>query len=288
MIWWILALLTALASASQDAWVKGQFSASAYEMLAFPMAYSLPLLAVAMPMIAVPPLDSVFWWTFAMVLPVNAVGLLLHMRAIQVSPLSLTLPYLAFTPVFMFATGPLLLGEIPNFWGILGVCIIVAGSYVLNIDPGRYTLLSPFKALYKESGALIMLLAALLYSVASVLGKKAILHSSVMFFTLTFFIALNVATLLIMALAGKIHPTRLAHRPLQGMVAGALLFIHLVCHGWAISMTKAVYMISLKRMSILFGVIYGGLFFSERHLSYRLMGTSLMILGAALVSLKGL
>jgi hypothetical protein len=46
-------------------------------------------------------------------------------------------------------------------------------------------------------------------------------------------------------------------------------------------------MISIKRMSILFGVIYGGLFFSERHLGYRLMDAGLMVFGAALISLKG-
>ncbi len=287
MLWFILGLLTGLASASQDAWVKGQFGDSVYEMLAYPLLYSLPMLALAMFIVAVPPLDSVFWWTVIVALPVNAVGFYLYMWAIQASPLSLTLPYLSFTPVFMFVTSPLLLGEIPNIWGVLGVCIIVAGSYVLNIDPATYTLFSPFKAYIKEKGVLVMLMVALVYSVAAVLGKKAILHSSVMFFTLTFFLVLNIAMLLILVIAGKIRPTRMTGKPVQGLVAGALFFTHLVCHGWAISMTKAVYMISLKRMSILFGVIYGGLFFSERHLGYRLIGAGLMVFGAALISLKG-
>ncbi len=287
MLWLIFALLTALASASQDAWVKGKFGDSVYKMLAYPLLYSLPLLIAAMLLVSIPPLDSAFWWTVIVSLPVNAAGFFLYMRAIQVSPLSLTLPYLSFTPVFMFVTSPLLLGETPNIWGVLGVCIIVVGSYVLNIDPAAYTLFSPFKALGKEKGALIMLLAALIYSAAAVLGKKAILHSSVMFFTLTFFITLNSATLLILAIAGKIRPSQLVDRPVQGLVAGFLFFTHLVCHGWAISMTNAVYMISLKRMSILFGVIYGRLFFSERHLGYRLMGAGLMVFGAALISFKG-
>lgn len=38
----------------------------------------------------------------------------------------------------------------------------------------------------------------------------------------------------------------------------------------------------------MFRVIYGGLFFQERHLFYRAAGTALMIAGAALVTLKGL
>jgi len=44
MLWLILSLLTALAVASRDAWVKKHFShLTAYDMLAFPLLFSLPL-----------------------------------------------------------------------------------------------------------------------------------------------------------------------------------------------------------------------------------------------------
>jgi uncharacterized membrane protein len=91
-----------------------------------------------------------------------------------------------------------------------------------------------------------------------------------------------------MLIAGKTRFGRLTRFPLKGAVAGGLLFGHALCHGWAISMTKAVYMIAVKRLSILFGVIYGGLFFNERHVLYRMVGTGLMVAGAAVVTLKGL
>lgn len=289
MIWFTLALMTALASASQDSWIKHKFSChSTYEMLGFPMLYSLPLIAVAVFWLTIPPLDTTFWWCFLVSIPLNGVAFFMHMRAIQISPLSLTLPYLSFSPVFMFGTGFLFLGELPNLWGALGVCIIVIGSYVLNINPSAYTPLAPFRAFFKEKGSMIMLLVAILYSLAAVIGKKAILHSSVMFFTLIFFLALNIITLLFIEITGKGKVAKLFAKPLQGGVAGVLLFAHLICHGWAISMTKAVYMISVKRMSILFGVIYGGVFFSEKNLFYRLTGAALMILGATVISLKGL
>jgi drug/metabolite transporter (DMT)-like permease len=210
------------------------------------------------------------------------------MRAIQISPLSLSLPYLAFTPVFIFFTGFVILGEIANGWGMLGVCIIVVGAYVLNIDPGVYSLLSPFIAFGREKGSLLMLLTAFIYSFGAVIGKKAIQHSSVMFFTTCFFVVFNFVCLSGMLIAGRTRVRRLVRFPMKGAVAGGLLFGHALCHGWAISMTKAVYMIAVKRMSILFGVIYGGLFFHERHLLYRMVGTGLMVAGAALVTLKGL
>jgi drug/metabolite transporter (DMT)-like permease len=286
---WILpALLTAFFTASQDAWVKRHFSMlSTYDMLAFPMAYSLPLFCVAAPFVEVPPIDGVFLAYFLLSIPVNGLGLMLHMRAIQISSLSLTLPYLAFTPVFIFFTGFVVLGEVPNGWGVFSVCIIVSGSYVLNIDPLIFSPLAPLEAFGREKGSKLMLLAALIYSFGAVAGKKAILHSSVMFFTIFFFIMLNICFIMAMVLFGKIKISVLRASPFNGIIAGGLLFLHAVCHGWAISITKAVYMIAVKRISILFGIVYGGLLFKEKHLLYRLIGAGLMIAGATLVTLKG-
>jgi hypothetical protein len=52
MLWLILSLLTALAVASQDAWVKKHFShLAAYDMLAFPFLFSLPMFAVTVAVI---------------------------------------------------------------------------------------------------------------------------------------------------------------------------------------------------------------------------------------------
>lgn len=289
MLWLYLSLATALATAAQDSWVKHKFSdCTTAEMLSFPMLYSLPFIAVSLFFVAVPPLDQTFWYCFLISIPLNGIAFFLHIRAIQISPLSLTLPYLSFTPVFMFVTGFLLLNELPNVWGVAGVCVITLGSYILNINPATYTPLEPLRALLKEKGSLLMLLVAVMYSLASVLGKKAILHSSVMFFTLTFFLALNICTLVFVRISRIGNIKTLLSRPRFGTIAGLLLFLHLFCHGWAISMTKAVYMISVKRMSILFGVIFGGLFFSEKQLNYRLIGAGLMVAGAATISLKGL
>lgn len=288
MNWVAVSLLTALATASQDAWVKRHFSsASPYEMMAYPLAYSLPLFCMAAPFIAVPPLDTVFIGYFLASIPINGLGYLMHMRAIQVSPLSLTLPYLAFTPLFMLLTGFMVLGELPNGWGLVGVAVIVVGGYVLNIDPMVYSPLAPLRAFVRERGSVIMLMVAFVYSLGGVVGKKAIMHSSVMFFTVFFFISLILVILGAAHFAGRIDLRRLLAEPGKGAVAGGLLFAHALCHGWAISMTKAVYMISLKRISILIGVIYGGVLFHEHHLVYRLLGTVMMIFGAVLISLKG-
>ena len=73
--------------------------------------------------------------------------------------------------------------------------------------------------------------------------------------------------------------------PAKGAVAGLLLYLHIMFHGFAISMTKAVYMMSVKRLSILFGVVYGGVVFKEENFLIRFLGALLMFAGAGVILL---
>ena len=225
MYWVILSLLTALAVSSQDAWVKKFFSGfSPYEMSMYPLMYSCPLFVISMFWIPVPPLDATFFWCFFMSLPINGISLILYMKAIKISPLSLTLPYLAFTPAFMVLTGYLFLGEMPNIWGGLGILITCLGSYGLNLETRKKNLLAPLQAIFKETGSWLMLIVSFLFSFAAVLGKKAILHSSVLFFTFSFFLSLNLFLFLLLRVLGKIRLKTFKNLPAKGIVAGCLFF----------------------------------------------------------------
>lgn len=286
MTWFMFAFLTALTVAVHDAWVKKWFSSlSAYEMLAFPLVYSLPLAVISLIFVDVPPLDRVFYITFLVSLPLNAVPFFMYIRAIQISPLSLTVPYLAFTPVFMIATGFLFLGEMPDIWGFLGIGAVCAGSYVLNIDPRNRSFSGPLRAVFKETGSWMMLIVSFIFSITSVLGKLAILHSSVMFFQMGFFAVLNPMIILVFLFMGKIRLRTFIQYPIKGLVAGLLFYSHIFFHGYGISMTKAAYMMSVKRLSIVFGVILGALVFGEENFFMRLFGALLMFSGAVMIVL---
>ncbi len=287
MTWFAFAILTAFSVALHDTWVKKWFSSlSAYEMFAIPLLYSLPLAAVTLLFVEVPSLDPVFFWAFCISLPFNAVPFFLYIRAIQISPLSLTVPYLAFTPVFMIGTGWLVLGELPDAWGIGGIAVVCLGSYVLNIDPENPSLLAPFRAVLTETGSWLMVIVSFIFSISAVFGKLAIVHSSALFFQMSFFVVLNLLILGLFAAMGKIRVAVFARYPVKGLVAGVLFYGHIFFHGFGISMTKAAYMVSVKRLSIVFGVIFGGLVFREENFPVRLLGAVLMFSGAVVILLK--
>ena len=62
---------------------------------------------------------------------------LLFQRALQLSPVSLSVPYLAFTPALLLVTSYFMLGEQPDLNGVVGVIIMTAGAYGLNTAGGK-------------------------------------------------------------------------------------------------------------------------------------------------------
>lgn len=65
---------------------------------------------------------------------------LLYQRALSIAPLSLTVPYLAFTPAFVVLVSPIfLVGEVPSPLGMLGVFVVSISGYMLGLitTPGK-------------------------------------------------------------------------------------------------------------------------------------------------------
>lgn len=58
----------------------------------------------------------------------------MYQRALQISPLSVTVPYLAFTPVLLVFTSYVVMQESPSSQGLLGVAIVSLGGYLLAVD----------------------------------------------------------------------------------------------------------------------------------------------------------
>ena len=56
----------------------------------------------------------------------------LYFRALQISPLSMCIPFLAFTPVFPDPSAYIILGQMPAPIKLLGVVLIVVGSLAMH------------------------------------------------------------------------------------------------------------------------------------------------------------
>jgi drug/metabolite transporter (DMT)-like permease len=287
--WFFLSLLAALSLATSDALTKRFFSNLPPLMMGLArLGYALPWLLAALFFIPWIIPDTTFWFCIAIGLPLEALAFYCYMKALKVSPLSLTVPFLAFTPGFIILTGWIILGEEISRGGFCGIILIIAGAYFLNLSKTRYGLLDPLMAIFREPGSRLMLLVSFLYAFTSTIGKLAIIHSNPYFFGILYNMALAVLLTLFLPAAAIAEPLKnLTRRPLIGLILGALVATTIFSHMLAVSLTNVAYMISLKRTSLLFGVLYGALWFKEGKIAERLTGAIIMIAGVFLIGWFG-
>jgi drug/metabolite transporter (DMT)-like permease len=285
MTWFFLSLISALTLATADALTKRFFSdLPPYRMgltrilaIAPWMILSLLFLPSAVP-------DRAFWLAIAAALPLELTAFFLYMRALKLSPLSLSLPFLAFTPVFMILTGRFILDETISTGGALGIGLIVAGAYVLNLSKTKTGLLGPVKAVLHEPGSWIMLSISFLYAFTAPLGKIAVLHSNPWFFAAVYNLVLTVAIVMLWPVAGNEKGAPgIFSRPGPMLVLGLVASVENFCHMMAIAQVEAAYMIAIKRLSLLFGVLYGAVWFGEEKITERLAGAAIMVAGVFLI-----
>jgi drug/metabolite transporter (DMT)-like permease len=287
MIWFFLSLAAALSIAARDVSIKSYKDLQPREIAALELFWALPALIIGCVFVETPPLDQTFWWTFILSIPINIMAYVLYLNAIKISPISLSVPFLAFTPIFMILTGFWVLGETINLWGGFGTGLIVIGSYILHFKKNQLNFSAPFSAFIHEKGSWYMLIVAVLFAFAAVIGKKAILHSSPLFFSYSFFLVFNVLILMGLFVRGKNNWQKIIRNSPKGLWLGSLLMIHISFHGLAISISTAVYMIAVKRSSILFSVLLSWLILKERDIHYRGLGTLIMFVGMIFITLLG-
>jgi drug/metabolite transporter (DMT)-like permease len=76
-----------------------------------------------------------YWKPVLFALPLEVVAALAFNRALQIAPLSLVIPYMAFTPVFLILGSRFFLGEHISAHGGLGIAFVAFGAIFWNNPP---------------------------------------------------------------------------------------------------------------------------------------------------------
>ncbi|TAL23616.1 MAG: DMT family transporter [Nitrospirae bacterium] len=285
-MWILFALISAFSLATSDALTKKALENSNEYLAAwFRFFFSLPLLVIIWLFIPTPELGREFYAAFFIALPVEIVTIVLYIKALKVSPLSLTLPFLALTPVFLIFISYFIVGEVVTPMGGAGIFFIAAGGYMLNISAIKKGIFEPFKSITKEKGSIFMICVALLYSITASFGKKAIEHSSPLFFAITYFIALTVFFAPFAFWMGRNElKSFLREKKFKGLfLPGIFYAVMAASHMLAMKLTKVAYMISVKRLSLIIGIAYGYFLFKEENIRERLFGAILMFIGFVII-----
>lgn len=287
-LWILLSLASAVSLATSDALTKRIITPANEHAIAWlRIVYSLPVLFAAALLAPVPPLDRTFVLAFCAALPLEILAIVLYYQALRSSPLSLSLPFLSFTPVFLMLFSRVFLGEAVSAAGGIGIGLIALGGYTLNLSSFREGPLAPLRAIAREKGSRNMIIVALIYSATTALGKLAIEHSAPAFFGAAYYLALAIILLPVFAVRqgwGRFREgLRVSARP--ALLPGAFDAVQSVTHFFAVSMVNAAYMIAIKRTSLLIGSLYGFLLFGEQNMRERALGAVLMFAGFLVIVL---
>jgi len=228
-----------------------------------------------------------FWHVMILLVPFDIIAFFLYIKALEVSPLSVTVPFLSFTPLITLLFSLAILEEQPSMLGLFGILLVTAGAYIINFGALKKGFWGPIKAIRNERGSLYMIIVAVIFGLTTTLYKKAILLSNPL---------LTVAVVVTLdALLGCIYVYFFRKKEMQKhsesiqwpLYIFMVFFTILSSVGFifGIALTKVAYVISIKRLSLLFGVIFGKLLFGEDHISERLAGALLMFLGVVLIIL---
>lgn len=227
-----------------------------------------------------------FLWALLASSIIQLVVILLYFKAIKRSEISLTVPLITLTPLFMLITSPIMVGEFPSALGIFGITLIVVGTYLSNLS-GRKNIFGPFISLIKNQGSRYMLLVAFLWSITANIDKIGVEETSPIYwaFTKDFLILFYLLPIL---LSKSNKPFRQIRKRLKGLIAvGVFKTTSVVTQMIALQYILVAYVISIKRASSVFIILFAFFYLNEKkNFKNRLMGIIIIMAGLGIIAVS--
>lgn len=206
-------------------------------------------------------------------------------KALQKGDLSILGPINAYKSVIGLVVAIFLLREMPNLWGIMGIALIIYGSYfVLDTTPERFSV-----ALLKKSEIQYRIWAMILSAIEAVFIKKIILASSVIlafvswcwFGALFSFFLLFIYRLDLKKEILKVDRTNVRKYAFLIVCVGTMQFTT----NYTFDHMPVGYALSLFQLSTIVSVLLGHRLFKETDIRKKLIGTAIMIAGSVVIIL---
>jgi drug/metabolite transporter (DMT)-like permease len=286
MIWFLFAALTATFESLKDVTSKHSLENVDEYIVSWALIFfTLPLLLPLLFFIDIPALGNQFGWALLIGGGLNVISMILYIKALKHTDLSIAVPLITFTPLFLLVTSPLIVNEYPTVADGFGIFLIVVGSYILNLKQKQQGWFAPFRALVTNQGSRLMLLVAFIWSITSNFDKVGVNNSSPTFWAVANYSFITLAMFPIMLYKSHRHLKQIRQHFVSivpiGLFHGAAVLFQMQ----AISLTLVAQVIAVKRLSVLLSVILGHLIFKEVGLKRRATGAVAMIAGVVIITL---
>jgi len=256
------------------------------------MAIGVVILLPVLWVVGIPSLQPSFWLALLIGGGLNILAFTLYVRALKLADLSMTVPLVTLTPLFLLVTSPILVQEWPTWADGVGVVLLIIGSYVLNLGPGlSQNPLAPLFTMARNPGSRLMLCVAFIWSITSNFDKIGVQGSSPLMWAIALFsvIATGMVPFVFFRRASSgasvgVAPLLKEWRLLG--LTGVFNAIAITFQMLALPMAPVAQVIAVKRMSALLSVLFGHFFFKEKGFKARLAGAAIMVSGVVIMTLR--
>lgn len=222
-----------------------------------------------------------FWWNCALVGLFGGVGNAFLVKALQQGELSVLGPINSYKSVVGIIVGIIVLGEIPNLYGLLGIALIIGGSYfVLSVPGEKFSW-----KLLKRRDLQYRLWAMVFTAIEAVFIKKVILLSSttVSFIVWCWFGAVASFVVLLFFASPKelvrIKPRDIPRYLYVAVCVGLMQYTT----NFVFSRMDVGYALALFQLSAVVSVFFGYKVFHEQGIRHKLIGSAIMIVGSVVI-----
>lgn len=253
-----------------------------YGLFAFPFSITLALIIYGIPLVSVN--FFVFLATSGALDTIAAISLF---KALKISPISLLAPISSFNPMFTTIFAFLFLAELPTTLKFFGIFLIILGAYLLNLKDIRHGIFKPIIKLVSDRGIQLFFLANFLWAITPIFQKQAIAEtypqaplfaSAIGLFFVTLFIS---PFALRQSIASSSKFKRIIpYLIILGILGASAQFAAFT----AFSQANLSYVTAIFKLSVLFTIIGGWLFFKETNIRERLLGGVIMLIGTILLA----
>jgi len=210
---------------------------------------------------------------------------LLTGRAYRSGDISLTYPLCQTSMLYVPVWGMLLMHERLSILGGTGIAIVALGAFSVQLQ--KFTLgelLRPFRN-FRESSVRFALAAGFVYSFGVMFDKAGVQIYSPLYFT--WLMVLVMFTLMSLNLLrsryrGKVTAEWRTNWKLI-LLSGPILMASFISFRYALKMAPVSYVVPVRQVSIMFGVLLGMLFLKESYGKIRLAAAVLILTGAFLI-----
>jgi len=286
-LWILLSLLAALLLSLTNILTKKAASTLDEYSLAWARnAFSIPWFWAILFFSGLPAIDPLFWIVILIMLPIEIIIAVLFFKAIKVSPLSLVIPFNAFSVFFIGIGAFFILGESLSIEYLISIVLLIVGVYLISQNSSNKGLLNPFRHLLKEKGPIFMVLATVFFGINVPLGKLAISLSSVYFYTAVFFTLFVLFFTPIFLLKSKDGLKKVFGEVKQLIQIGILNSLFLITGLSALSLGVTAVVNAIGGTNILITVVLSGKMLKEKNIKQRLIAALFMTAGAVLIILN--